>query len=126
MQEDSFLTKNGAGQKPEKIRVKIRQHSVIARLACLLIKQKDVALTFHKTIYLSHSSPSRFLKDPQWVAHELAHVRQFMQYGPVRFTFKYLFESLRGGYFNNKWERQARAQEADTAILEDFCFEYSD
>ncbi|UAY55198.1 DUF4157 domain-containing protein [Arachidicoccus terrestris] len=108
----------------EKIRVRIRQNALLAKIACKCIRQKDVALTVYKTIYLSHSTPGGFLANERWVAHELAHVRQFMTYGYIRFLVMYLAESLRKGYFQNKWEAEARAQEEKTDILQEFYFEY--
>ena len=107
-----------------KIRVRIRQNALLAKIACKCIRQKDVALTIFKTIYLSHSSPDNFLANQRWVAHELAHVRQFMTFGRVRFLWMYLMESLRKGYYQNKWEAEARAQEEQPGILEDYYFEY--
>lgn len=107
-----------------KIRVRIRQNALLAKLACKCIRQKDVALTLFKTIYLSHSSADKFLANHRWVAHELAHVRQFMTFGKIRFLWMYLLESLRKGYYQNKWEAQARAQEENPDILQDFYFEY--
>jgi len=35
----------------------------------------------------------------------------------VAFTFMYLWESLRKGYYNNKWEQEARAAENQPNIL---------
>lgn len=107
-----------------KIRVRIRQNAWLAKIACRCIRQKDVALTVSKTIYLSHSTPVHFLDNQRWVAHELAHVRQFMDYGLIRFLVMYLAESIRKGYYQNKWEAAARAQEEKTDILQDFYFEY--
>jgi|GEM_PF-576163 len=108
----------------QKIRVRIRQDAWLAKMACKCIRQKDVALTLFKTIYLSHSTAGHFLANQRWVAHELAHVRQFMTYGKLRFLVMYLMESLRRGYYQNKWECEARAQEDKAEILQDFYFEY--
>ena len=112
--------------KKEKTRVQIHQNALLAKIACKILKQKDVALTLRKTIYLSDSSPRQFLQNRRWVAHELAHVQQFMQYGTICFIFKYLLESLAKGYYNNKWEVAARAEEHNLRILDDFIFEYTD
>ena len=108
----------------DKIRVRIRQNSWLARIACRCIRERDVALTVFSTIYLSHSSPASFLRNQSWVAHELAHVRQFKTYGNLKFIFMYLTESLRKGYYHNKWEIEARAQEEKVEILQEFYFEY--
>jgi len=61
-----------------------------------------------KTIHLSGVSRETFLQDPSWVSHELCHVRQFQEHGYVRFLWRYLLESYRNGYYNNKFEVEAR------------------
>lgn len=122
---DSGLDK-GKVKIKDKTRVRVRQNAWQARIACKCIKQTDVALTIFKTIYLSHSTPGAFLNNQRWVAHELAHVRQFMKHGNFRFICMYILESLRKGYLKNKWEVEARAQEVDCDILQEFYFEYQD
>jgi len=107
-----------------KTRIRIRQNSWIAKVASWCIKEKDVAFTLFKTIHLSQSTPRVFLNNQRWVAHELTHVRQFATYGNLRFIFMYLSESLRNGYYNNKWEVEARAEEDCVEILQDYYFEY--
>jgi hypothetical protein len=123
--EDAIRKDPGCQHGDKKCRVRIRQNSWIAKIACKCIKQKDVALTVFRTIYLSHSTPGVFLNNHRWVAHELAHVRQFRTYGNLKFIFLYLKESLSKGYYNNKWEVEARAEEDKADILEDYYFEYA-
>ena len=119
-------TLNGLENKPAlpKTRIRIRQSSWIAKVASWCIKEKDVAFTLFKTIHLSDSTAVVFLNNQRWVAHELAHVRQFATYGNIRFIFMYLSESLRKGYYNNKWEVEARASEDAVEVLQDYYFEY--
>jgi hypothetical protein len=45
------------------------------------------------------------------VEHELEHIRQYRTYGLVSFVILYLIESLKRGYYNNKYEVEARAAE---------------
>jgi hypothetical protein len=82
-----------------------------------------------KTIHLSGVRRESFLRDKGWVAHELCHIRQFQEHGYVRFLWLYLRESMRVGYYNNKYEVEARiaglkgemhipvAQKADSSII---------
>ncbi len=40
------------------------------------------------------------------------HVQQFKKYGFLNFIIKYLWESWKVGYYNNKFEAEARKAEA--------------
>lgn len=45
------------------------------------------------------------------IRHELRHVEQWYALGPVKFLARYLWESLRHGYYNNPFEVDARSAE---------------
>jgi hypothetical protein len=90
------------------VELKIKERSLLARVARLVLKSSNVAMVLGKTIHLSGVSREAFLQDKPWVAHELCHVRQFQQYGCVRFLGLYLLESVKRGYYNNKFEVEAR------------------
>ncbi len=64
-----------------------------------------------KTIHLYGVSKTNFLQDEKWVKHELCHIKQFKQYGYFNFVVRYLWESLRKGYCNNRFEVEARNAE---------------
>lgn len=64
-----------------------------------------------KTIHLCNTTEAEFLLDEKWVKHELCHIKQFKQHGNVGFIAKYLWESLRKGYYNNRFEAEARMAE---------------
>ena len=64
-----------------------------------------------KTIHLHGVSKTDFLDDEKWLKHELCHIKQFTQYGYFNFVIKYLWESLRKGYYNNRFEVEARNSE---------------
>lgn len=51
------------------------------------------------------------MENDRWVRHELAHIEQFRRYGLIRFIFLYLWESVRHGYYNNRFEKEAREAE---------------
>lgn len=83
----------------------------MARLAARKLGVNKVAFTLGRTIYLHNTRREHFLKDRKWLCHELKHVEQFRQYGFIRFVLLYLWESLRHGYYDNKFERAAREAE---------------
>lgn len=87
---------------------RIVENSLFARLARLVLKTDNVAMVLGKSIYLSGVKREVFLKNQGWVAHELCHIRQFQQYGFFRFLWLYLIESIKVGYYNNKFEVEAR------------------
>jgi hypothetical protein len=89
----------------------IKEKSVLAYLASRKLKQPGMAVVLGSTIYLWGVSKAAFLANETWLRHELEHIRQFRQYGWVRFLYLYLWESLRKGYYNNRFEVEARAAE---------------
>jgi len=94
----------------------IKENSLIARIAAWKLHSQSVAIVMGKTIHLHNASGKDFLKNPQWLRHELRHIEQFKRYGPLRFIILYLFESARNGYDNNRFEIEARLSENDTEI----------
>ena len=93
-------------------RVRVIEHSLFARLhSC------DHATTRRRRIYLRGSSAG-FYSDPALMLHEYCHVLK--QWEPRRLTaWRYLLESLRRGYWNNRFEVEARAfAEANRGKLE--------
>lgn len=89
----------------------IKENSWVAAIAAKKLRVKSVAMVLGKTIHLFGSSKEDFLADECWVKHELCHVKQFKEHGYVLFLIKYLWESLRVGYYKNKYEVEARAAE---------------
>ena len=89
----------------------IKENSWIAKLAAKKLKSDSVAIVLGKTIHLHKVSKQDFLEDKKWVKHEMCHIAQFKQYGFLHFIFKYLWESMKRGYFDNKYEIEARKAE---------------
>lgn len=84
-------------------------NSPLARIARLVLGNKaNVAMVIGQTVHLSGATREDFLADAEWLAHERVHIRQFREHGFVPFLWKYLMESARVGYFNNKFEVEAR------------------
>lgn len=87
---------------------KIVEKSLFARIARMVLKSSNVAMVLGNRIHLSGVDRHSFIKDEGWLAHELCHIRQFREHGYVRFLWLYLRESMRVGYYNNKYEIEAR------------------
>lgn len=87
---------------------KIVERSYFARIARMVLKSSNVAMVLGKSIHLSGVSRTEFLRNEGWLAHELCHIRQFQEHGFFRFLWLYLRESWRVGYYNNKYEVEAR------------------
>ncbi|MGB4844419.1 MAG: DUF4157 domain-containing protein [Ferruginibacter sp.] len=90
----------------------IKENSWLAKMAAKKLKSKSVAMVLGKTIHLHNTSKTNFLKDERWVKHELCHIKQFKEHGFFCFIVKYLYESVRHGYYNNRFEVEARKAEA--------------
>lgn len=93
------------------MKVKIKEQSFFAKVAARKLKSKKVAAVLGNTIHLWNVSREDFLQRTPWVVHEIIHVRQFKRYGFIWFCLLYLAESARSGYYNNKYEIEARVAE---------------
>jgi hypothetical protein len=91
--------------------IRIKENSFLARIAALKLRSGRVAMVIGKTIHLHNVTRADFLKEESWVKHELCHVQQYKQHGFVPFLAKYLWESVKHGYRNNKFEVKAREAE---------------
>ena len=89
----------------------IKENSWLAKIAAIKLRSSSVAMVLGKTIHLHNTSKDDFLQNKKWVKHELCHVQQFKQHGYLLFIIKYVWESLKKGYYNNKFEVEARAAE---------------
>ena len=91
--------------------INVRENSWIAKLAAKKLQAPKVAIVIGKTIHLHNTTKEEFLKNEKWLKHELCHIKQFEKYGFLNFITKYLWESFNKGYFNNKYEIEARESE---------------
>ncbi|MEO6538712.1 MAG: DUF4157 domain-containing protein [Ferruginibacter sp.] len=96
-----------------KLNYKIRENSWLAAIAARKLRTDKVAMVLGKTIHLHNSSAPDFLQNTSWLKHELCHVEQFRRHGFLMFVIKYLFESVKNGYYNNKYEIEAREAEGE-------------
>lgn len=102
--------------------VKIKENGWVASIAAAKLRTKKVAIVFGDTIYLSNTTREEFLNNQRWVCHELKHVEQYQQFGFWEFIARYLFESLKSGYHQNKFEIEARLNESNLSLLDKFNF----
>lgn len=91
----------------------IKENSWLARVAARKLGAPRVAMVIGSTIHLHNASKDFFLSHERWVKHELAHVAQFRRYGVFRFIALYLWESMRKGYYHNRFEVEAREAELE-------------
>ncbi|MGK2864711.1 MAG: DUF4157 domain-containing protein [Chitinophagaceae bacterium] len=96
---------------------RVKEKSFIARFAAWKLTCDKVAIVIGKTIHLHNTRKQEFLQNRRWLLHELKHIEQFQKHGIARFIFLYLWESIRHGYTNNKYEIEARASETDEKLF---------
>ena len=94
----------------------IREKSFVAFLAAKILRANQVAIVFGKTIYLHNTSQAVFFNNKPWLRHELKHIQQYQRLGFINFLVAYLVESFKNGYYNNKFEVEARAAEDDVSV----------
>ena len=83
----------------------------MAGLAARKMKAQQLAMVWGRTIHLYNTPADEFLADERWLRHELKHIEQFRQHGFVLFLVKYTWEWCRKGYYNNRFEVEAREAE---------------
>lgn len=108
---ENSLTASNQGMKRNDSRINIRENSWMAWLAARKLGTQAVAITIGNTIYLHRTEKESFLSNERWVKHELKHVEQFRHYGYFTFILLYLAESLKRGYYHNRFEVEARKAE---------------
>lgn len=91
--------------------IKVKENSLLARIAARKLKTGNVAMVIGNTIHLHNATKEMLLSDKKWLKHELMHVIQQRRLGRTRFLVLYLLESFRKGYYQNKFEVEAREAE---------------
>jgi hypothetical protein len=115
-----MAAKNHTYLKDGTLRYVIKSNSLRARMASWVLRESPVAMVWSNTILLQGISEEFFYANKRWLRHELKHVEQFQRYGFYTFILLYLWESARKGYFNNKYEQEARQAEKDELIEQRF------
>ena len=98
-------------------KVRIKENSWVAKLAARKLRYSQVAIVLGNTVHLHNTTKAHFMANRRWVIHELKHVEQFQEHGFVGFLWKYVVEYARNGYFQNKYEVEARLAERDEGLL---------
>ena len=93
------------------IKYRIKERSLLARIAAFKLKTDSVAMVIGKTIHLHNVSRHEFISNERWLRHEQCHLHQYHRHGTLSFLARYLWESARRGYYNNKYEAEARRAE---------------
>jgi hypothetical protein len=94
-------------------RIRIRERSWLARIAAFKLRSRQAAMVLGRTIHLHGMSTQQFLISRRLLLHELCHVQQYRRYGFFGFLARYLWYSLRFGYYNNPLEVEARRAERE-------------
>jgi hypothetical protein len=97
-------------------RIRIRERSWLARMAALKLRSSGAALVWGRTIHLHRITAVQFLSNQRLLLHELCHVRQYQRYGVFGFLSRYLWLSLRHGYYRNPLEVEARKAEEEVIV----------
>lgn len=95
----------------EKIEFHVREHSVVARVAAFFLKGQKVAIVVGRTIHLHGATEAELLETMDWLRHELLHIQQYRRHGIFLFLIRYGWESLKRGYWDNRYEIEAREAE---------------
>lgn len=83
--------------------MRLRRGGLLPRIGGWALRRSTVdAITLRGTVFLA---PHAAL-DPALLLHELRHVQQFFE--SRTFPLRYLWESVRRGYVENAYERDAR------------------
>lgn len=87
---------------PELSGIHLRRGGLLVRIAGWPLGQSTAAgITIRRTVFLApHVEP-----DAELLLHELRHAQQFE--ADLAFPLRYLVESLRRGYTNNRYEQDA-------------------
>ncbi len=91
----------------------LKENSMLASIAAKKLKTSRVALVLGQTIHLHNTTKEEFLKDGEWVRHELVHIEQYKRYGIIKFLALYIWYSTKYGYYNNPLEVEARQKEKE-------------
>ena len=78
-----------------------------SKLVKYLLPKRYIAITIKHDLCLVRGSS---LSD-KTKRHESVHGEQFKREGWFKFVIKYLYENIRRGYWNNKYEIEARKAE---------------
>jgi hypothetical protein len=109
-------------EQPEPLVCLVKEKSWRARVAAWVMRGGKTAIVFGRTIHLHEFTYNEFMADKALACHELTHVYQYRQYGYFGFLHRYLWECMKHGYYNNRFEKEARAAEKNHGLLNGVAF----
>ena len=80
-------------------------------MGAAVMRAPKCALVLGNTIHLHGANESDITNNPAWLSHELVHIAQYKRYGTIPFLVRYLWFSIRYGYYENPLEKEARSAE---------------
>lgn len=98
----------------------IKEKSFVAKLAAKKLHADNCAIVFRKTIFLYNISKEEIEKNKALLNHELTHILQWRKHGILLFPLLYLYYSLKYGYNQNPFEIEARNNEENDRLIENF------
>lgn len=101
------------------IKVYIKENSWIARISAFKLGVNNCATAIGSTIHLHNTSRNELIKNTAWLRHEVCHVKQWNDKGYLLFLFDYVWLSIRYGYYQNPYEKEAREAESNVNMLND-------
>ena len=104
----------------KKKKVYLREGSWLAQIAAKKLGARQLALVIGNTIHLHNTSATKFMSQRSWLLHELKHVVQYERHGVPGFLWRYMADSFKNGYQQNRFEIEARNAENETTLLEQF------
>jgi hypothetical protein len=98
--------------------IRIKEGKIIARIAAAILRTNKIAVVIGKTIYVYGIAIPDFVTDRKWLLHELKHIQQYHTQGITAFVLRYTYYTIKYGYYNNPYEKEARNAENDNSLLE--------
>lgn len=92
--------------------VRLKTDTLVSKIASTIMrpaKGRALATAIGKTIHLHNITPEDFINNKTFLRHELQHIIQAQT--TKGFRAKYVIETIRRGYYNNRYEVEARAME---------------
>lgn len=90
---------------------------IILKLYNKIFKTNFIAITIINTIY----SFVEVKEETELYSHEYVHYCQIKYFGVIKFYFKYLIFSIQKGYWDNPFEKDARAlQNMSAPLIEEY------
>jgi hypothetical protein len=81
------------------------------------MRSDAIAIVWHRTIHLHGCTSAKFMSNTNWLTHELVHIEQYRRLGTIGFISRYLWYSIKHGYYQNPLEIEAFTRESETSLV---------